>query len=259
MTVPRHLLALTAIITALAGLLPEPVPLAAQTATLEGFVLSSSTGRRLPGVLVAVEAGPRTLSDADGAYRLVGIEPGERRIALVAPGCQITIANVGLWPGGAKSLAFEADFDPTVAERLTQRRRSAGKVVTATEIEAMRVPRFLDVIARVAPGMVRMMPTQPGAAPVAGNRAPVGFSESVPPAVILDGVLQGASGFQVLQDINPADVAWLEVFSGASGGWVVGTGGSGGLIRIQTKRGRQMDAPLLDPERCEIPGWEGAP
>ncbi len=255
MTIPTRFLATLTCAAAFAA--GSPHALAAQTATLEGFVLSSSSGKRLPGVLVAVEGGPRATSDADGAYRLSGIEPGERRIALVAPGCQITFANVGFWPGEAKSLAFEAAFDPRVAERLSQRRRSSGKVFSAAEIEAMRVPRFLDVVARVAPGMVRTMPTQPGAAPVAGNRSPVGVSESVPPAVILDGAFLGASGFQVLQDINPADVAWLEVLPGAVGGWEVGTGGSGGLIRIQTKRGRQMDAFVLDPERCEIPGWRG--
>lgn len=252
----RRIAPLAAVAVTLSGLLAAPGLLGAQTATLEGFVLSSSTGRRLPGVLVAVESGPRALSDADGAYRLVGIEPGERRIALVAPGCQITMANVGFWPGEEKSLAFEVAFDPTVADDLTQRRRSLGKVVTAAEIEALRVPTFLDVISRVAPGMVRLMPTQPGAAPVAGNRSPVGVSESVPPAVVLDGTLLGSSGFQVLQDINPSDVAWLEVFSGAAGGWAVGTGGSGGLIRIRTKRGRQMDALFLEPERCEIPGFK---
>lgn len=232
-------------------------PLGAQSATLEGFVLSSSSGRRLPGVLVAVESGPSTKSDADGAYRLEGISPGEHRVALVAPGCQITMANVGLWPGERKSLAFEVAFDPGVARELTLRRRSSGKVVTAAEIEAMRAPTFLDVVARVAPGMVRALPNQPGGAPVAGGRNPVGLSETVPPAVVLDGARLGESGFQILQDINPADVAWLEVLQGASGGWEVGTGGSGGLLRIQTKRGTRMDALVLEPERCEIPGWKG--
>ncbi|HSW28747.1 MAG TPA: TonB-dependent receptor [Longimicrobiales bacterium] len=244
---------------ALAVALGGAIPLGAQSATLEGFVLSSSSGRRLGGVLVAVESGPRTKSDSDGAYRLEGIEPGERRIALVAPGCQVTMANVGFWPGEEKSLAFEVAFDPGVARQLTLRRRSSGKVVTAEEIEAMRAPTFLDVISRLAPGMVRAFPNQPGGAPVAGGRSPVGLSETVPPAVVLDGARLGASGFQVLQDINPADVAWLEVLQGASGGWEVGTGGSGGLLRIHTKRGRQMDALVLEPERCEIPGWKSRP
>ncbi|MHB1193548.1 MAG: hypothetical protein ACYC6F_10925 [Longimicrobiales bacterium] len=248
-------LAACALATALGGALP----LDAQSATLEGFVLASSSGRRLGGVLVAVESGPRAKSDSDGAYRLEGIEPGERRIALVAPGCQVTMANVGFWPGEEKSLAFEVAFDPRVADQLTLRRRSAGKVVAAAEIEAMRAPTLLDVISRVAPGMLRSPSSQPGMDPLARSRSPVGLQGDVPPAVVLDGVVQGTSGIQMLQDIRPSDVAWLEVLSGAAGGWEVGTGGSGGLLRIHTKRGRQMDALVLEPERCEIPGWKSRP
>lgn len=234
-------------------------PLAAQSATLEGFVLSSSSGRRLGGVLIAVESGPRTKSDADGAYRLEGIEPGERRVALVAPGCQVTMANVGFWPGEEKSLAFEVAFDPRVADQLTLRRRTSGKVVTAAEIEAMRAPTLLDVISRTAPGMVRSPSTQPGMEPLARSRSPVAVQGTVPPAVVVDGVVQSTAGIQILQDIRPSDVAWLEVLSGAAGGWEIGTGGSGGLLRIQTKRGRRMDALFLEPERCEIPGWRSRP
>jgi len=234
-----------------------PGLLGAQSATLEGFVLGSSTGKRLPGVLITVEDGPRTKSGDEGAYRLTGIEPGERRIALVAPGCQITFATIDLWPGETRSLAFEILFDPQTADQIARRRRPSGKVVTAREIEAMHVPTLLDVISRVAPGMVRRPATQPGMDPVGRSRSPVAMLGTVPPAVIVDGSLVGISGFQYLQDISPADVAWIEVLGGASGGWEVGTGGSGGLIRIQTKRGRQMDAPVLDLEQCEIPGWRG--
>jgi hypothetical protein len=255
MSVSRRILAVAACAAALA--LGGAPPLGAQSATLEGFVLSSSSGRRLGGVLVAVESGPRTKSDNDGVFRLEGITPGERRIALVAPGCQITLANVGFWPGEEKSLAFEVAFDARVADQLTLRRRSAGKVVTAGEIEAMRAPTLLDVISRVAPWFVRSVASQPGMDALAQSRSPVAVQGSVPPAVIVDGVIQGTSGMQVLQDIRPSDVAWLEVLSGATGGWEVGTGGSGGLVRIQTRRGRAMDALILAPEQCEIPGWRG--
>lgn len=257
MSVSRRLRALAAFAAALPPFLGAPGSLEAQSATLEGFVLGSSSGRRLPGVLVAAEGGPRTRSGDEGVYRLEGIEPGERRIALVAPGCQITMATVDLWPGETRSLAFEILYDPKVADQLARRRRSSGKVVTGWEIEAMHAPTLLDVLSRVAPGMVGSQPRQPGMDPVARSRSPVGFLGNVPPAVILDGSLLGATGFSYIQDISPTDVAWLEILGGASGGWEVGTGGSGGLVRIQTKRGRQMDAPILDPEQCEIPGWKG--
>jgi len=92
--------------------------------------------------------------------------------------------------------------------------------------------------------------------PEARSRTPVGLRGDVGPAVVLDGANLGTSGIQSLQDIRPSDVAWIEVFRGAVGGWEVGTGGSGGLIRIQTKRGRAMEPPSLDPELCDIPGWK---
>ncbi len=235
---------------------PGPRVLRAQSSTLEGFVLASADGRRLPGVLVVLDSGPQAKSDGEGVYRLEDIPPGEHWIALVAPGCQITFASVDLWPGEVRSLAFEIAYDPKVAEGLARRRRSLGRLVTAWEIEAMHAGTLTEVLAYVAPGMVGTTPRQPGMDPVARSRSPVGFQGSVPPSVVLDGTVLGTSGFESLQDIRPSDVAWLEVLRGAAGGWEVGTGGSGGLIHIQTKRGRRMDFPFLEPEQCEIPGWE---
>ncbi len=230
---------------------PGPQALRAQNATLDGFVLASSNGRRLEGVLVVIENGPRAKTGREGRYRLEDVPPGVHRVAFVAPGCQTTFATVEAWPGETRSMAFEIAYDPAVAEMLARRRRSSGKVVTAQEIEAMRAPTLLDVLTRVAPGMVRTPGNQPGRDPWVRSRSPVAVQE-VAPAVILDGVVLGETGLTYLQDLNPSDVAWMEVLGGASGGWDVGTGGSGGLIRIQTKRGRRLDAPFLEPERCEI-------
>lgn len=232
-----------------------PLPLVAQAATLEGVVVSTITGTRVSGVLVAVEGGPRTLTDGDGTYRLEGVPPGEHRVAVVAPGCQIATATVALSALETRAVAFEIAYDPEAGERAARRRRPGGKVVTGRDIEAMHASTLLDVLARVAPGMLGSTPPQPGMDPEARSRSPVGLRGDVAPAVVLDGANLGPSGIQVLQDIRPSDVAWIEVFRGAVGGWEVGTGGSGGLIRIQTKRGRPMEPPSLDPELCDIPGW----
>lgn len=232
-----------------------PGALAAQSSTLEGRVLASSDGRRLPGVLVAVQAGPRTLSGADGAYRIEGVEPGEHLLAVVAPGCQLTFALVDLLPGEVRSLTFDIAFDLTVFEELAQRQGSAGRMVMAAEIEAMHASTLAEVLSRVAPGMVGSSPPQPGMVSPGRGRATVSAGGSVAPAVILDGSILGPSGLQDIQDLRPSDVAWIEVLQGAAGGWEVGTGGSGGLVRIQTKRGRGTSPLLLAPERCEIPGF----
>jgi len=238
---------------------PGARAVAAQNATLEGFVLGSSNGRRLERVLLVVEDGPRTWTREEGVYRLEAIPPGEHRVAFVAPGCQITFTTVEVWPDETRSMAFEIAYDPAVAELLAGRRRSSGKVVTAQEIEAMHAPTLLDVLVRMAPGMVGSQPNQPGRDVRVRSRSPVGMQDVVTPAVVLDGAVLGPDGFVYVQDISPADVAWMEVLGGASGGWDVGTGGSGGLIRIQTKRGRRLDAPFLEPEQCEIPWGSDGP
>ena len=235
-----------------------PGALVAQTSTLEGSVLASPDGRPLSGVLVALEAGPRIKSDGEGAYRLEGVEPGQHLIAVVAPGCQVTFTVVDLLPGEVRSLTFEIAFDLRVFDQLAQRRGSGGRVVMAPEIAAMNASTLAEVLARVAPGMVGATPPQPGMVSSGRGRASVSAGGNLVPAVILDGAILGASGLQDVQDLRPSDVAWIEVLRGAAGGWEVGTGGSGGLIRVQTKRGRGSDTPLIEPERCEIPGFRAS-
>jgi len=227
----------------------------AQEGTLEGVVLAASDKSPVGGVLVVLEGGKRAKGNGDGEFRLKDVPVGVHRMALVAPGCQITFVSVEIWPDETREMGFEIAYTPATAEQLAARRRTGGKVVTAQEIEGMRAHTMLDVLSRVAPGMLGNQP-EPGEVPVARSRSQLGTQGSVSPAVMVDGQLMGwEDGFAYLNDINPSDVSWLEVQRGATGGWEVGTGGSGGLVRVQTKRGRQMDVPFLAPEQCEIP-WD---
>ncbi|MCG6989481.1 MAG: TonB-dependent receptor [Gemmatimonadetes bacterium] len=239
-----------------AVLLLLPCGAGAQVAGLGGFVIASTGGARVPGVLVVVDTGERVMTDADGAYALTDLSPGPHRLALVAPGCQITFASLELRPGEHRTLGFEIVFDPAAAEAARHRRSPGGKVMTAPEIEALHVQTLADVLARMAPGFVGAPPSQPGQEARVRGRRSVSARSDVAPALIVDGVRLGTLETEQLSGIHPSDVAWIEVFRGASGGWEVGTGGSGGLVRIQTKRGRRMDMPYVEPERCEIPGWK---
>lgn len=238
------------------GLLLLPCGAGGQTAALEGFVIASTGGARVPGVLVVADTGERVKTDADGAYALKDLAPGPHRLALVAPGCQITFASVEVQPGERRTLGFEIVFDPAAAEAARSKRSAGGKVMTAREIEALHVQTLTDVLARMAPGFVGASSPQPGREARVRSRRSVSARADVAPAVIVDGVLLGALETEQLSGIHPSDVAWIEVLRGASGGWEVGTGGAGGLVRVQTKRGRRMDMPYVEPERCEIPGWK---
>ncbi|MFH1572343.1 MAG: hypothetical protein ABIG68_00070 [Acidobacteriota bacterium] len=64
------------------------------------------------------------------------------------------------------------------------------------------------------------------------------------------------AGLRGWQEISPTSLGWPPWRGGGRRWGSGGTGGSGGLIRIQTRRGRQMDAPFPEPEQCEI-GWGG--
>lgn len=229
---------------------------AAQDVTVSGLVVTSSDAAPLAGVLVRLDTGERTRTRKDGSFRLEGIGPGPHGVALVAAGCQITFAALSPDPGEQVTVAFQMEYDPEVAAA-ARRASSSGRVIGSAEIERMRAQDVGDVLARLYPGMVGAPPVQPGQEAYLRSRGSVSLSGPVEPAIILDGSLLGPASAGRLRDIPIADVAWIQVARGASGGWDVGTGGSGGLVRIQTRRGPSMPAPFVDPQRCEIPGWDG--
>ena len=74
-----------------------------------------------------------------------------------------------------------------------------------------------------------------------------------PPVVVFDGVVMG-DAWGALRDLKPEDVYSLEVLRGASRGWVYGTGGSGGVIRVETRAG-ETGYGVAHPDRCDIGAW----
>jgi len=246
----------SAALPAAAVLVFHPHPSLSQQVTLRGLVVTAAEGRGIPGVLVVLDSGERGKTDDRGAFSIEGVELGPHRVVLVAPGCQITFASVDAAAGEERAVAFQMPYDPKVVAE-ARHRGAAGRVITAAEIERMHAGDLTDVLSRAVPGVISSMPNQPGQQARLRSRGVVSLRGEVEPAIELDGVLMGEAALARIDDIRPTDVAWIQVLRGASGGWEVGTGGSGGLIRIQTKRGHQTAAPIVDPERCQIPEWGG--
>lgn len=242
-------------ITAMAVAAGAPTPCGAQTAALEGIVVGSADGRHISGALIVLDTGERAKSDASGMYGFDDVIPGQRQVALVAPDCQVSFASIELLPGERRRLGFEIAYDEAQAIAQARKRVAEGLLVTAADIEAMHAASLTDVLRRVAPSMVGFPGAQPGSDEKVYGRGWVTAQGPRVPVVVVDGSLMGMPAPQVLGDISPADVAYMEILKGASGGWQYGTGGAGGVIRIQTKRGQLSDAPLLDPELCPLPEW----
>ncbi|MEQ9397615.1 MAG: TonB-dependent receptor plug domain-containing protein [Longimicrobiales bacterium] len=226
-------------------------------ATLSGRVLSTATGRPVPGALVALDAGRRTLADEAGRFLLERVVSGPYRIAAVGPGCHVSLGEVDVPETGAATLDLSVDLppesDPTVDPEAWDRdeRRSTGaaRVMEAAEIRRRGFRTIVDAVRALAPTMVGQE-----SAGVGGRQGIQGRSRSTAtgptePLVIVDGVRITQRGADALAMIEVGSVRRVEVIRGTAGGWSYGTQAVNGVIRIETERS-PAHAPNTPPEQC---------
>jgi hypothetical protein len=232
------------------------VPAAAQearTGRVAGTVVSGSNGRAVAGVQIRFDSGERVVTDSRGRFEVEGLAWGERPVILVSSRCAITTATVVVSEVDRREYHLTLPQEIAEMQREDMRARAEGIYMTADEIMATRARRMIDVVRRVAPQMVGAPGVQPGdVSPVRGrNRATAsGVTE---PVLVVDGAVLGR-GDRILSDLAPGEVAAMEILKGAAGGWMYGSEGAGGVIRVWTKRGGAASAPV-GPESCEVPGW----
>ncbi|MEM9259491.1 MAG: SusC/RagA family TonB-linked outer membrane protein, partial [Bacteroidota bacterium] len=104
---------------------------------------------------------------------------------------------------------------------------------------------------------------QPGAAPRVNIRGATSVTASSDPLYVIDGVpmvtednsnlFTGGYQFSSLSDINPADIASIQVLKDASATAIYGSRGANGVILINTKRGESGRA-VIDFEAST--GWQ---
>lgn len=222
-------------------------------ASLEGIVLDASTMSALPGVLIAAETGQKAKTDEDGHYELWDVPPGSHRVAVVTPTCGVSFVDITFRAGETQRAGFQVPSGETmVGVSETRSGGSGGRFLTAAEIEEMRPASVFDLLRRIEPGMVSGPGGQPGRSSTLRGRVTTPSGPTVP-VVVLDGVVLGTLAPEVINDIKPGNLASIEVLRGAAAGWEFGTGGSGGVIKLSTKRGMGAGEMRRDPERCPIP------
>jgi hypothetical protein len=241
---------------ALAVAVVSAVPAAAQearTGRVAGTVVSAGNARGVAGMQIRFDTGERVVTDSRGRFEVEGLAWGERPVILVSSRCSITTATVVVSEVDRREYHLTLPQEIADRQREDMRARAEGIYMTADEIMATRARRMIDVVRRVAPQMVGAPGVQPGdVSPVRGrNRSTAsGVTE---PVLVVDGAVLGR-GDRILSDLAPGEVAALEILKGAAGGWMYGSEGAGGVIRVWTKRGGAASAPV-GPESCEVPGW----
>lgn len=225
------------------------------TAVLDGQVVDSVAGEPIEGVLVRLDVGPEAMTGEDGRFRISGIEPGLRLVALLSADCRVTWSEVTLEPGSVADAVFRLPVMPAAEERRErqERRRSQGTVLTGDEIDAMHVGSLPDVIRRIEPSMVGSVSMVGEVAPIRSRSRNSFTDEGMEPVVVIDGT-RAAEGSRALDSMSPSDVARLEVLPGSSAGWEYGSDGAAGVIRVTTRRG-SAGAPEVGSDACVVPDF----
>lgn len=210
----------------------------AQTTRITGLVLSDDDKKPLPGVTILVKGkNTSTQTASDGTYAIQA-STGDvlvfRSIGFVtqesAVGNSSTI-NMSLKPEVSK-------LDEVVV--VGYGTQSRAKITSSI---AKLDPKILETgmrsnpaqaLAGTIPGLrVSTSTGRPGSLPNIVLRGGTNFDGSGSPLIIMDGQVRGS-----LSDINPEDIASMEVLKDASATAIYGARASNGVILITSKRGK---------------------
>ena len=216
----------------------------AQTA-ITGTVTDASDGSTLPGVNIIV-AGTMvgTITDIDGNFSLtLPTDAGELVFSMVGystqtlPVGEATVYNVALQE------ATKALDEVVVIGYGTQKRSTLTGSVTKMDPKLLETgvrSNPAQALAGTIPGLrVATTTGRPGSLPTIVLRGGTNFDGSGSPLIIMDGQIRGS-----MSDINPEEIASIEVLKDASATAIYGARASNGVILITSKRGKSGTAQV---------------
>jgi TonB-linked SusC/RagA family outer membrane protein len=237
------------LLAGLAAFHPQDVSAQAQRKTITGQV-TNEKGEAVAGAsVVAKGTNTGTTTNTSGNYSLAVLSNATLVISYVGYDAKEvrvgsgTTVNVQIQPANK-----ELDQVIVVGYGTQRKRDVTGSVVSVSEKTLKEVPSanvINQLKGRVAGVDIVSNSATPGASGsirIRGNRTLTtssGSSDALDgPLLVVDGIPFGGS----INDINPEDVAGLEILKDASATAIFGSRGAGGVILISTKRGRSGKA-----------------
>ncbi len=220
----------------------------AQDRSVSGVVTDAS-GEAIIGATVKLKDNPNiaTMTDVDGKYVLripgknstlvftfIGYEPVERTV-----GSSVTKVDVTM-----EESSLMLDDVVVIGYGTMKRKDLTGAVAHVGEdvINSRVATNAYDFLVGAVPG-VNITPSTDAGGGASGVliRGEQSLKASTSPLIVLDGVIFYGS----IEDINPNDIASIDVLKDASSTAVYGSKGSAGVIIINTKRGT-TDKPIIN-------------
>ncbi|MFQ5652821.1 MAG: carboxypeptidase-like regulatory domain-containing protein, partial [bacterium] len=243
-----------------------PVGLAQTTGTISGKIVDARTGDPLPGANVFLR-GTTTgaASLADGTYSIENLPPGTYQVVASFIGYHSIQSEVEVVVNEAATADFSMSEDIFRAEEVVvtgianKRSKSRSEVaVSSIEVSSLTEKQSYTSVDQLVNGKLAGVHVATSSGNVGGGfrffvRSGGGLNGNEQPVIYIDGVrvdntqlrpfFTGGQGLGTLSDINPNDIATIEVLKGPAAAASYGTNGSNGVILITTKRGKISPDP----------------
>ena len=200
--------------------------------------VTDDTGEALPGATILVKGQSNgTITDVDGSYAMN-----------VNPTDVLIISFVGYLPvevkvGKQTTISVQLESDLTslsevvvVGYGTTKKSDLISSVASVKTEEMMKVPStdIGEMLRGKAPGLlISVGNAEPGSSSNIQLRGQRSLQGGNSPIVIADGVIIGS-----INDVNPNDIASMEILKDAAAQAIYGARASNGVILITTKRGK---------------------
>jgi TonB-linked SusC/RagA family outer membrane protein len=246
------------------ALLTTVATVATAQGTLTGRVTAQGSGEGIQDARVIILGTSLfTTTQADGKYTVRGVRAGTAEVRVLRVGFAEQKKSVAILDGQTATLDFQmAQTVVQLQEVVTtatgeQRRVEVGNAVENISVskltESAPIRSFADVLNARIPGVVVQTGGQTGSGVRVRVRGISSISLSNDPIYIIDGIRMtsnnnstsvgnGGSNFSRLGDINPEEIANIEVVKGPSAATLYGTDAANGVIVITTKKGRAGSA-----------------
>ena len=219
-----------------------------QNLPVKGRIVDEN-GRPMAGVTIQVEGATGGVSsDANGEYEISVPEKGRLIFSYVGYLNETVTVNGKARIDITLKINSQANLNDVIVVGYGSQKRSdiTGSVssVPRSRLSQLPVTNILQAIEGSVAGLsVTQNSSVPGSGATVLIRGQNSISASTTPLIVVDGIPFSTTG-GFTNDINPNDIASIEVLKDASAVAIYGTRGSNGVILITTKRGAMGKASI---------------